>query len=221
MFRGIEGWIELKKINNPRLYHWNMNDLGPLKSVVNNRKVENMRNGRMRMRNLVMDDIHASQAGVMSMDGIEKRVLDVRENEKWDGRVMAKKEYQYVPPAAKRFYLWDSTPTGVTYCSQTQNDISLAQINFIAQSNVLAVIERHGFKEPGFLLGFVDLNEDSKVVFDRFDMGRNNNPTMVLKGDEIMKVFFNESRSTENYRNLVLVITIIYISRNGKNMFLV
>ena len=69
-------------------------------------------------------------------------------------------------------------------------------------NSCLAVLERHGFKEPGFLLG---TNDTKLQIFDRFDMGRHNAPTIVLKGDEIMKIFTIETLNNyDNYKNLVL-----------------
>lgn len=177
-----------------------MNDLGPIKTIIKNRNVESMKNGRMRIRNLVTNAtlpfVATTTAGTTTL----AETRDSKEFQEMRGERDVNREYQYVPPAAKRFYLWDSTQTGASYFSQNFNDTCQVQINFIALSSVLTVLERHGFKEPGFLLG----TKDTKVVFDRFDMGRNNAPTMLLKGDEIMKIYFNETRSSDNYRNLVL-----------------
>lgn len=158
-----------------------MNDLGPIKSIIKSKNIESMTNGRMRIRNLVTP---------LSVAPLSVATVSAGEN--------LKDSYIYVPPAAKRFYLWDSTQTGVSFFSKNENDLLQAQINFIALNSVLAVLERHGFKEPGFLLGI----QDTKVVFDRFDLGKNNAPTMVLKGDQIMKIYFKETIS--GYKNLVL-----------------
>ena len=75
-----------------------MNDLGPIKSIIKSTNVTSMKNGRMRIRNLVTKSnlpMVATATATAATAATEERT---KERSK-DG------EYHYVPPAAKRFYL--------------------------------------------------------------------------------------------------------------------
>ena len=189
-----------------------MNDLGPLQTLKQLKEANNitsMGNGRLRVRKPLVPFTSQLETARENNNLIDNSIRSTGNNShqttgnNWTSKTRQNGEYAYVPPAARRFYLWDSTPNGASWIFSLLKDPEnlKIQLNFTAMTNVLAVIERHAFKEPGFLIGNL---RNSKVEIDRFDMGRNNTPTMVIKDDEILKIFYSLPNLNQVYHHLIL-----------------
>ena len=91
-----------------------MNDLGPIKSIIKSKNVTPMKNGRMRIRNLVtasnLPFMSATASNHLVSTTTATATATAETLKKEDATATTKEtktreEYTYVPPAAKRFYL--------------------------------------------------------------------------------------------------------------------
>jgi hypothetical protein len=94
-----------------------MNDLGPIKSIIKSKNVTPMKNGRMRIRNLVTasnlpfmgatasNHLVSTTATTANMATATAETLKKEDAAATTKETKTREEYTYVPPAAKRFYL--------------------------------------------------------------------------------------------------------------------
>ncbi|KAJ3125168.1 hypothetical protein HK098_000542 [Nowakowskiella sp. JEL0407] len=115
------------------------------------------------------------------------------------GRMEVKRDYQYIPPAAAKYFLWDSSPTG---SQKTSSPSSLSpksiQIHSSSLQKLISANSRRG-PSPNSNLGFLIGRFVSDILFlDRFDGGRVVSkseefvevvPTLLVSGDVAVSVF--------------------------------
>ncbi|TPX30364.1 hypothetical protein SmJEL517_g06054 [Synchytrium microbalum] len=95
--------------------------------------------------------------------------------------------YTYIPPAAAKYILWDSTPTATPQIVAPHHLIpKQVRLHMPAAKALAAYLKRHASK--GFLLGR-NLPDRGGIIADRFDPGRlEGGPTVVIKGDVAIRV---------------------------------
>ncbi|KAJ1565929.1 hypothetical protein HK096_006400, partial [Nowakowskiella sp. JEL0078] len=117
-------------------------------------------------------------------------------------------EYRYVPPAAAKYFLWDTTPVGPvqtlspSHLTYSHLQIQPAVLRMLHKSLSRRVVSSHSL--CGFLIG---RQVSKNILFiDRFDSGRifedDVIPTLLTPGDLVIVVLSQNHNTSLNAANL-------------------
>ncbi|KAJ3323604.1 hypothetical protein HDV06_001628 [Boothiomyces sp. JEL0866] len=130
-------------------------------------------------------------------------------------------QYDYKPPAAAKYFLWDPARTGLTHILKTENVVfQNVRTTTIALKNMrMELLKRHLIssqtnhqfsQEAGFLLGKSEMNNILSLVIDRFDCGigtpmnpDDSRPSCKVEGDVVIRVLNQENIKDVSFHNII------------------
>ncbi|KAJ3275159.1 hypothetical protein HDV01_001298 [Terramyces sp. JEL0728] len=130
-------------------------------------------------------------------------------------------QYDYKPPAAAKYFLWDSTRTGLTHILKTKDLVyKNVKTTAIALKNMrMELLKRHIIhsqsnqplaKEAGFLLGKTVNDHELQLYVDRFDCGLgtpmnpdDSRPSCKMDSDVLIRVLNQEDMDGKSYEFLL------------------